>query len=556
MPFESNASDYSGYNNDGMIYGGATSTEGKIGKALSFDGVDDYVNTNDINEAEGINALTTEAWIKLGARASGVVNPVIIAKYYAWNLHINYNNNGFVFSFNDGSGWATDSVTYSAQLTQNTWYHVIGRYDGSTCKIFVNGNEIASASCNGIITTNANKVKIGQWNNNEWFNGTIDEVKIYPYALTPEQIKQRYEETKDGLTASSTITAEETTAGDNYMCQVTPNDGKEDGITNSSNNLAVLWAITFNVTSGEDGSQISNFNVNCNNSFSASGVSSPYETGFLPGSYECTFSKQYYFDKIVIFTVDADKTLDVKLSMSGQLTFEEHTMLEWLYNCFNDGDCRALLENINKTTTQVWQRLTGTDRSVIIQEKVLSYELSSTSNISINYTIELPYKEGVAVNDLLPIRMYFWFTNPERTTCYSQDKVADTNRVEAPYCLPLVAEILGPNDGTKTFQVDLRPNLPAGTYNITRSVEIDPLGVWTQYGREDIGQIEIQESGDASISLSNEQTKEYEGKGILTGKVISEALSKLSKENLLFVWLALITGLIIYQIFSSKVKKK
>ena len=78
------------------------------------------------------------------------------------------------------------------------------------------------------------------------------------------------------------------------------------------------------------------------------------------------------------------------MSKIGALTVEEHTWLEWLYNCWNNGECLNLLQNINQTTTQTWQRLTGTDRSVITQEKILSYSLSSTSNISINYTIEVP----------------------------------------------------------------------------------------------------------------------------------------------------------------------
>ena len=66
------------------------------------------------------------------------------------------------------------------------------------------------------------------------------------------------------------------------------------------------------------------------------------------------------------------------------------------------------------------------------------------------------------MNELLPIRLYFWFTDTARTTCYNQDKATDTNRAESPYCLPLVAEILGPNNGSVTFTVDLRPNLSNG----------------------------------------------------------------------------------------------
>ncbi len=280
------------------------------------------------------------------------------------------------------------------------------------------------------------------------------------------------------------------------------------------------WTIVFNLTDSFSGEQLDtsnpqdDFGISCDNGFSVIDVKNPYNgtDSFAPGTWECIFSSievplKEYNDKTQEIVVNKDETIEITVSQKAYLTEEEHTWLEWLYTCWNGGDCWDLLNNINTTTTQTWQRLTGTDTSVITQEDVISSNLNSTSNITMNYTIDIPYKAGVAVNELLPIRLYFWFTDVGRTTCYNQDKATDTNRVEDPYCLPLVAEILGPNNGSKTFTVDLRPNLVDGTYNFTRSIEIDPLGVWTQYGREDIGQIEVQEGGDASIDISNENNQ-------------------------------------------------
>lgn len=185
--------------------------------------------------------------------------------------------------------------------------------------------------------------------------------------LTSEQIQAHYN------LEYNKIISEETSAGDNWMCQITPNDAEEDGVTLNSSTLEVYYNITFNVMSGETGEQLTNFNIYCNNSFSASGVNSPYETGFLPGSYECAFSKTFpikYFNKTIIFTADNDTTINIIMSEKAYLTIEEHTWLEWLYNCWHNGDCWDLLKNINQTTTQIWQRLTGTDRSVITQSIV------------------------------------------------------------------------------------------------------------------------------------------------------------------------------------------
>ena len=101
--------------------------------------------------------------------------------------------------------------------------------------------------------------------------------------------------------------------------------------------------------------------------------------------------------------------------------------------------------------------------------------------------------------------MFFWITDVNKTKCFNQDKATDTNRAEAPYCLPLVAETLGPNGGQVNFTVDLRPNIPNGDYNITRSIEIDPIVnnevMWINYGQDNIGQITVLESGEADLYL-------------------------------------------------------
>ena len=72
------------------------------------------------------------------------------------------------------------------------------------------------------------------------FVGQLDEVRVYPNALSAAQAFQRYIETKDGLTASNTIVPQETTVGDNWVCQVTPNDAWTDGTPQTSNTLNVV----------------------------------------------------------------------------------------------------------------------------------------------------------------------------------------------------------------------------------------------------------------------------------------------------------------------------
>ncbi len=552
LPFESSARDYSYYNNSGIIYG-TIFTSGKQGKALNFDGIDDYVNIKDINEAEGTNKLTIETWVKPRVRAVGTTNPAILAKYYAWNLHVNYNNNGFAFEFNDGGGWSTDTVTYNAALSTDIWYHVVARYDGSTCKIFVNGNEVASANCNGDITTNSNTVKVGQWSNNEWFNGSIDEVRIYPYALSKEQIASHY------ALEYNKIVTQETTAGEIYQCQVTPNDATEDGTTLSSGPLTIMNKITFDVRSGEDNSPLNNFNIYCNNSWQVTGVNSPYLTSFAPGNYECIFEKrspQTYFNKTITFTADNDKTIYTIMSIKQYLSIEEHTWLEAIYNCVILGDCSLynLLLQMNQTIGNIWENTKPTDGNVVTFENITNKVVDSNHNLTIDYTVHIPIKAGYAAGTYLPIRIGFWFLDENNENCYDQGE--KPVGVSEPYCQPLIIETMGPMDGSISFKVELQPQLPTGNYNIKRMIDVDPNNNWINYGQETIGTFTATEDiNHFGINLKKTGEIYSEEKPIsLTGNVIGN-VKKWFENSQITILIISIASLIALAIISNTIYK-
>jgi hypothetical protein len=72
-------------------------------------------------------------------------------------------------------------------------YHVVGTYDGTTQRLYVNGALVASAALTGPATSNTNPLVIGSWGGtNEFFAGRIDEVAIYTKALTSAQVQAHY----------------------------------------------------------------------------------------------------------------------------------------------------------------------------------------------------------------------------------------------------------------------------------------------------------------------------------------------------------------------------
>ncbi len=189
----------------------------------------------------------------------------------------------------------------------------------------------------------------------------------------------------------------------------------------------------------------------------------------------------------------------IKTPLQWGFNIQEHNWLEAIYLCLYEGDCKALnlLEQINETTNNLWNEFKPTDSSVVIQEDVISNTLNSSQNITINYTIKAPPKAGYSTGDYAPMRIAFWFLDTTNNkSCLDQDKQTDANRAEKSYCIPLIAETLAIVNEEVNFLVELRPNLPAGNYEIVRDIEIDPNQVWIKYGQEIIDKIKVSESNN------------------------------------------------------------
>ncbi|MBI2590422.1 MAG: hypothetical protein HYW33_00870 [Candidatus Blackburnbacteria bacterium] len=169
---------------------------GKFGKGLVFDGSNDYVDTGS-KFPQLTSTLTISAWVKPGTSQGGYAD--------IWGNHqdgfkgmvLQQNSsdlNSYYFSYGNGSAWIGNSNVFS--LTASIWQHVTVVKTSTTCTIYVNAVQSTSYSCTSDVTpaTTIN-FQIGQGyatGNSRYFNGQIDEVKIYPYALTADEVKLDY----------------------------------------------------------------------------------------------------------------------------------------------------------------------------------------------------------------------------------------------------------------------------------------------------------------------------------------------------------------------------
>ncbi len=97
--------------------------------------------------------------------------------------------------FHNASGAYSASWLQTSDLvvTKDVWHNIAVTYDGSVTKLYLDGNEVASEAASGLLSTSSSYLYIGSYSGNTYsFNGIIDDVKIYEYALSADDIKNYY----------------------------------------------------------------------------------------------------------------------------------------------------------------------------------------------------------------------------------------------------------------------------------------------------------------------------------------------------------------------------
>jgi len=150
----------------------------KFGGCLKFDAHDDYVDTSATPSAV---ESTWMAWIYPVLEAGTeqhIVDGGSSAQFYistSDNLRFEVNGVGTVTGI---------------ELQNNTWQHVVVVYSGSSVTLYQDGNETGSGTLTGISPA---AIEIGRMaSSSNYFNGSIDEVRIYNKALIADEVNATY----------------------------------------------------------------------------------------------------------------------------------------------------------------------------------------------------------------------------------------------------------------------------------------------------------------------------------------------------------------------------
>ena len=194
--------DYSGQGNTGTLKptypsnvpSRADGQNEKFGKALSFDGNDDYVDCGNDTSLDITDEITMEAWSKpasgsghlgiIGTHGHVTAYGMYFRRQAGADIGMAFNDNGTFIN----STWGT--VLY------NTWNNVVGTYKAGHLKTYLNGILVGDSTGTNSGARNFEGVYLGYITSiaqPQFFKGLIDEVRLYNRELSGAEIMKHYE---------------------------------------------------------------------------------------------------------------------------------------------------------------------------------------------------------------------------------------------------------------------------------------------------------------------------------------------------------------------------
>lgn len=177
--FDDNLTDQAGSTPTGTNNGGASFIEGKAGKAISLNGSGQYIEFPRKTFRSG-NNVSVSLWFKRTGNAG---------------LYFLICNDFGIFTHSEGYAGIAISVpdTDNAHgtISQDEWTHLVGTYDGTNIKAYINGVLKETKSWPGDISGVDENLKVGMFFNEYW-SGSVDDLFIYNKVLSQAEVDQLF----------------------------------------------------------------------------------------------------------------------------------------------------------------------------------------------------------------------------------------------------------------------------------------------------------------------------------------------------------------------------
>ncbi|MFN8160278.1 MAG: Ig-like domain-containing protein [Solirubrobacterales bacterium] len=284
---------------------------GDSNTAVGFDGVDDQVQVASTSGLNPTSAVSVETWLRPTALPADTATLLRKDQQYLLRL----TSAGAVIL----RVWKT-TTTYSELQTADglvsagSWFHVVGTFNGSTMRIFLNGTQRASKTFSSSVNTTSNPLYIGSSGGYDRLSGRLDETAVYPTALSASRVQAHYNRAYLIDTTPPTVSLSTPAAGSTMEAK--PNFGGLGGITPGDGDSVT---VKLYAGSSASGSPIQTLNA----SRSAQGVFSVLASSSLSsGTYtaqaeQSDASGNLGLSAAKTFTVNA--TADPKILAAGDI---------------------------------------------------------------------------------------------------------------------------------------------------------------------------------------------------------------------------------------------
>jgi len=184
------ALDWSGHDNHAVLEGDPEWVPGRVGDALELDGFGDnlYAESAELPTA----AFTLALWFNPAEALDAGSSRQDLLYWQQGNgrphLTFNRSDTGEIGLWPNVGGDFDGPLTTTRSWVANTWYHITGTFDGTSFKIYVDGNLEGTVSHPGTHEDASSLLMGCRTNQRNYFTGKIDDVRLYGKALNEQEI--------------------------------------------------------------------------------------------------------------------------------------------------------------------------------------------------------------------------------------------------------------------------------------------------------------------------------------------------------------------------------
>ncbi len=199
MDFDSDSDylDWSGEDNDGTCAGDACptySSSGKIGGAMMFGGINDNISIS-YDSSLNVNEFSVSAWVKADAVPTGEhgIFGTRFGGEYTFDMKATATN--IHGDIGDGTAWIDTTADCSLILDTTNWHHIVYTVDSDGYFIYVDNdlcNSESFTSGTPLLMQSGQTMKIGAGSVSEYFNGSIDEVRVFNKVIDADEVSALY----------------------------------------------------------------------------------------------------------------------------------------------------------------------------------------------------------------------------------------------------------------------------------------------------------------------------------------------------------------------------